>query len=53
VGPKLAFVFASRGITTVRDLLYFFPRKYEDRSQMSLLKGLQEGETATVQLTAQ
>jgi ATP-dependent DNA helicase RecG len=51
VGPKLASVFQSRDIYTIKDLLYFFPRKYEDRSQMSLLKNLQEGSTASVQLT--
>jgi len=51
VGPKLAAIFKARNIETVRDLLYFFPRKYEDRSQMALLKTLQEGATASVQLT--
>ena len=52
VGPKLAQVFSSRDLSTVRDLLYFFPRKYEDRSQMVLVKNLQEGSTASVELTA-
>jgi len=51
VGPKLAAIFKARDIETVRDLLYFFPRKYEDRSQMALLKTLQEGATASVELT--
>jgi ATP-dependent DNA helicase RecG len=52
VGPKLASVFNGRDIHTLRDLLYFFPRKYEDRSQMALLKDLTEGSNATVELTA-
>ncbi len=52
VGPKLAQVFASRGIESARDLLYFFPRKYEDRSKLSPLKDLAEGQTASVKLTA-
>src|SRR5690242_8253097 len=30
VGPKLGSVFSARGIDTVRDLLTFFPRAYED-----------------------
>ncbi len=33
VGPKLGALFKSRGISTVRDLLFFFPRTYEDRSK--------------------
>ncbi len=34
VGPRLASVFRSRGIATVRDLLTFFPRAYEDRTRL-------------------
>ncbi len=52
VGPKLAAVFRSREIETVRDLLFFFPRKYEDRTKMSMLQDIGEGTTGTVQLTA-
>ena len=52
VGPKLAQVFYSRDLGTIRDLLYFFPRKYEDRSKMTAVKDLKEGESATVSLTS-
>jgi ATP-dependent DNA helicase RecG len=52
VGPKLATVFKSRDIETLKDLLYFFPRKYEDRSQLSLIKDLTEGGTSSLKLTA-
>ena len=52
VGPKLAAVFGSRDIRTIRDLLYFFPRKYEDRSKLSKIVDLVEGQTGSVQLTA-
>ena len=52
VGPKLAVTFKTRGIETVRDLLFFFPRKYEDRSKVSLVKDTVEGSTVTLQLTA-
>lgn len=31
VGARIASVLAKRGITTVEDLLFYFPRKYEDR----------------------
>ncbi|MBC7396879.1 MAG: ATP-dependent DNA helicase RecG [Bdellovibrionales bacterium] len=51
VGPRLSSVFAARSIGTVRDLLYFFPRKYEDRSKLSLIKDLTEGCTASLELT--
>jgi len=31
IGPKKALLFNKLGIHTVLDLLYFLPRKYEDR----------------------
>jgi ATP-dependent DNA helicase RecG len=52
VGPRLSVVFAQRDVNTVRDLLYFFPRKYEDRSQLSLLRTTEAGNTVTLKLTA-
>lgn len=33
IGPKKAEAFAKAGIETLEDLLYFFPRKYEDRRE--------------------
>ena len=33
VGPKTAEKLAAAGLETIEDLLYFFPRKFEDRSQ--------------------
>jgi ATP-dependent DNA helicase RecG len=39
VGPERAKIFQRLGITTVYDLLYFFPRKYLDRS---LIKKINE-----------
>ena len=47
VGPRLGSLFSSRGIDTVRDLLYFFPRSYEDRTKVSNVETLQEGLKAT------
>ncbi|MGK5082935.1 ATP-dependent DNA helicase RecG [Bdellovibrionota bacterium FG-1] len=48
VGPRLGAIFASRGVHTVKDLLFFFPRAYEDRSQLLRISELKEGTTATV-----
>ncbi len=53
VGPRLGAIFNSRGIRTVRDLLFFFPRAYEDRSRLLKISDLKEGETATVSLMVQ
>ena len=47
VGPKRALVFQKMGIHTVRDLLYLFPRRYEDRSHFAMLKDLPVGEPIT------
>ncbi len=52
VGPRLAVIFKSRGIETVRDLLHFFPRAYEDRTRVLGVAELQEGLKATIALRA-
>ena len=51
VGPKLASLFANKQIYTIRDLLYFFPRTYEDRSRYQTIAEAAEGESATLSLT--
>ncbi|MGZ3687714.1 MAG: hypothetical protein ACXVBW_05410, partial [Bdellovibrionota bacterium] len=48
VGPRLGAIFQSRDISTVKDLLHFFPRAYEDRSKMLGVSELQEGVKASV-----
>ncbi|MBC7387524.1 MAG: ATP-dependent DNA helicase RecG [Cryobacterium sp.] len=50
VGPRLASIFQSRGIEIVRDLLYFFPRAYEDRTRVLRVTELQPGVKSTVSL---
>ncbi|MBL7714895.1 MAG: ATP-dependent DNA helicase RecG [Bdellovibrionales bacterium] len=50
VGPRLGAVLASREIRTVRELLTFFPRSYEDRSTLVTVSQLQEGVAASVAL---
>jgi ATP-dependent DNA helicase RecG len=47
VGPRLGGLFKSRGIETVRDLFYFFPRSYEDRTRVSTVDTLEAGLKAT------
>jgi len=46
VGPRWAERLSKLGIKTVRDLLYYFPREYEDRSQISQIKYTAVGEQA-------
>lgn len=50
VGPRLGAIFNSRDIRTVRDLLHFFPRAYEDRRKLLQISELKEGERASVAL---
>lgn len=46
VGPKWAERLSELEIKTVRDLFYYFPREYEDRSQISQIKYTAVGEQA-------
>ena len=48
VGPKRAGLFNKLGIYSVEDLLYYFPRRYEDRSRISPISQLGIGEPRTV-----
>lgn len=43
VGPKTADTLASAGFTTARDLVYLFPRQYEDFTQVASISSLQPG----------
>src|SRR5829696_7770586 len=47
-GPPASEVLADQGITTVRDLLHHYPRRYIDRSQVSRIGELKIGTYATV-----
>lgn len=46
VGPKKADAFARLGVYTVEDLMFTFPRIYEDRKQILPIAQLKEGEPA-------
>jgi ATP-dependent DNA helicase RecG len=48
VGPKNAATLESLGLRTLGDMLYFYPRRYEDYSQLKPIKALWYGEQVTV-----
>jgi ATP-dependent DNA helicase RecG len=48
IGPKLAEILATKGITTVGDLLHYLPFRYEDRLNPRGIGELRAGEMATV-----
>ena len=51
VGEKRAELFAKKGIKTVEDLLYYFPRSHEDRTEKKDIDDCVEGETVCVSIT--
>jgi ATP-dependent DNA helicase RecG len=48
VGPARAAMLSAKGLETVEDLLYYFPFRYEDRSNLKPISQLAPGEQATV-----
>ena len=48
VSPSLASKFQRLGVNTIRDLLYFFPRRHLDYSQKKLVSQLDVGEEQTI-----
>jgi ATP-dependent DNA helicase RecG len=51
VGPAHAKKLAKLGVYTVKDLLYLFPRRYDDYSQLKSISQLLYGEEVTLLLT--
>lgn len=51
VGEKRAALFEKKGIKTVKELLYFFPRSHEDRSKVKPIAKCEEGETVCITAT--
>jgi ATP-dependent DNA helicase RecG len=49
VGEKREALFQKLGIHTIEDLLTFFPKRLEDRTQLRPIKDLQDGENALVE----
>jgi ATP-dependent DNA helicase RecG len=48
VGPKNAESLASLGMQTLGDMLYYFPRRYEDYSQLKPIQSLMYNDVVTV-----
>ncbi len=48
IGPKSVRLLAKLDIQTIEDLLYTFPRRFEDRTQTTLLDACTDGEPAYV-----
>ncbi len=48
IGPRIAEMLLEKGITTVEDLLYYLPFRYEDRMNPRGLNELRAGEMASV-----
>ncbi|MCL5612072.1 MAG: DEAD/DEAH box helicase, partial [Chloroflexi bacterium] len=53
VGPRHSQTLAELGMSTLGDMLYYFPRRYEDYSQLKPIKSLWYGEQVTVIGTVQ
>ncbi|MDP3791286.1 MAG: ATP-dependent DNA helicase RecG [Candidatus Omnitrophota bacterium] len=49
VGPKKSEILSKIGINTIEDILYYLPRRYEDRSSIIPIKDLKIGESQVVQ----
>lgn len=50
IGPKRAKLFQGLGIESVEDLLYYFPYRYEDRTNFLPISKLNEGSLCTVKV---
>src|SRR5262245_14478490 len=48
VGPARKKLFNRLGVESMEDFLYFFPRRYEDRRNLTPIAGLRVGESQTV-----
>jgi ATP-dependent DNA helicase RecG len=48
VGDRMAEAFANLGITTLYDLLYFLPRRYDDYTRLNYISKLLPNQVATV-----
>lgn len=48
IGPKRAECFSSIGINSVEDLIYYFPRRYQDRTNFTTISRLNPGQIQTI-----
>lgn len=49
IGPSRYALLQKLGIHTIRDLTYFFPRRYEDRSQLTPIGQIRAGQFVSIQ----
>ncbi len=49
IGPKRVRLLANLGLSTVRDLLFHFPRDYQDRRHTTPINEVAHGDTVTIQ----
>lgn len=49
VGPKKSEVLSNIGVDTIEDVLYYLPKRYEDRSVIMPIRDLKPGQSHTVQ----
>jgi len=50
IGPKRAKLFSKAGLSTVEELLYYFPRRYEDRRKFVSIAQLQQESAVTLKV---
>lgn len=48
IGPKKAYKLNKLGIFTLKDLIYYFPRQYEDRNNLKKIIQLENEDKATI-----
>ncbi len=48
IGQKQSELLAKLGLTTIEDMIYYFPRRYDDYSELKLIKDLKYGEEVTL-----
>lgn len=48
IGSERAALFEKLGLTTLRDLLFYFPRRYDDYSRLKTINRLEYGEDCTL-----
>ena len=48
VGPKRADLLVRLGLKTARDIVFFFPREYQDMSELRSIERIEEGQSVSV-----
>ena len=51
VGPKKASLLSKLNIKTVDDMIFYYPRDYEDRSEFKEITDCKDGDTVSLQLS--